>query len=349
MIKRRVPSKYKNECNYMRLISLLVSLALFMSMAALALGADQLQSNGQQPKTPSGPQTRQQEIGDPALGPGDELTIWALGASEISDKPIRIDDQGFIDLPMLGTVHAAGLTVGQLREELIKRLKRYVQTPQVSIRVTDLHSRPISVIGAVNHPGIYQIRQQNTVVDSLSLAGWLSADAGQVINVVRSERSLCPALPVSMDTPEGSFSTRSVLIRDLVDVRRPEQNLVLCPDDIVSVPRADTVYVVGEVQKPGVFPIHERASYTVLQALSMAGGLTPNAAPRDSKILRDAQSPNRQEIPIDLKKVLSSKSQDTFLRAGDVLFVPTSVPKTVGRKAVDVALQLAVGIAVFRR
>ena len=92
------------------------------------------------------------------LGPDDQIKSWALGVEEITDKPVRIDPGGYIDLPLLGRMRAAGLTVEQFRTELLKQLAREVREPKVSIDIVDFGSQPVSVMGAVNHPGIHQCR-----------------------------------------------------------------------------------------------------------------------------------------------------------------------------------------------
>lgn len=283
------------------------------------------------------------------LGPNDQVSIWALGVGEIPDKPIHLDDQGYIDVPMLGRIHAAGLTVSELKRELVTRLRNYVQSPQVTVSVIETQSRPVSVIGAVNHPGVYQLTNQRTLLEVLSVAGGLGPEAGQVIRITRMSQTACPPLA---DAAHGSHqaSSTEVSVRRLFDSKdTPDINIQLCAHDIVSVPRADVVYVVGEVQKPGAFPINGKTPYTVLQALTMAGGLTQTAAPGYSKILRDTDSPNRDEVPVNLKRLLGSKDQDVTLQAGDILFVPNSMAKSAGRKAVDAAIQLAIGVTVFRR
>lgn len=335
--------------NQLRAIFRLPVFLSYLAFLGSVLGQEPQAPWKDAPERPLSPPAVQQYESNTVLGPNDQLTIWALGVSEIPDKPLQIDEQGLIDIPMLGRIQAAGLTVGQFKQELIKRLGTYVQSPQVSVSVTELHSRPVSVIGAVNHPGIYQLGNQKTVLEVLSVAGGLATDAGQLVKVTRNKDSGCSPLPRATETADHLYGIVDVNLKELIDSKDPDANLTLCPHDIISVPRAEMVYVVGEVQKPGAFPINERASYTVLQALTMAGGLTPTAAPGYTKILRDAQSTNRQEIPIDLKRVLGSKGEDVMLKAGDILFIPNSMAKSAGRKAVDAAIQLAVGVAVFRR
>ncbi|MGI9069881.1 MAG: SLBB domain-containing protein [Bryobacteraceae bacterium] len=322
--------------------------SLFLCLLICSASAQALKDGSRKRLTPVALQSEVRGALDGVLGPNDLVLIWALGFSEIPDKPLSIDEQGFIDVPMLGRLRAGGLTVGQFKKDLTERLREYIQAPQVSVTVTEFRSRPVSVIGAVNTPGVHQLQGQKTLIEALSAAGGLRPDAGNSIKLTRRKEWGPIPIPSAKATEEG-YSIGEINVKDLIDAKEPELNVVLCPYDIISVPRADTVYVVGEVQKPGAFAVSERGSYSVLQALTMAGGLTSIAAPRSAKILRDSRSATREQIPVDLKKLLNSRNQDVVLKAGDILFVPNSAAKSVGRKAVDAAIQLAVGVAVFRR
>jgi polysaccharide export outer membrane protein len=287
------------------------------------------------PKEPAGPVV---------LAAGDDLTIWALGVSEISDKPIRIDDTGFVDLPILGRVKAAGLTPDGFRAELLKKLAVYVQQPQVTVSVIQ-HSTPVSVVGSVTRPGVYQIHSGTTVLEVISLAGGLASDAGRFVRLTRPADSQCTPLGISDATASGSS-----LVLELHKLLESgaTTNEHVCARDVVVVPRADVIYVVGEVQKAGAFAITDRGSYTVLQALSLAGGMTRVAKPSAARILRDQAGATRQEIPIDLRQLMSSKKEDIQLKPGDILFVPDSVARSASTRAMEIAVQLAVGRAIYR-
>ncbi len=131
------------------------------------------------------------------LGPGDEVALWALGAEEISAHPIRVDPSGFIDVPLIGHFQAGGLTVEQLREELTRRLQAQIRRPQVSISITEFRSQPVSVLGAVNKPGTYQLQGQKTLLEALSLAeGFATTQAtpSGLCEVWTKVRSRSPAL-----------------------------------------------------------------------------------------------------------------------------------------------------------
>src|SRR5258708_6932397 len=99
------------------------------------------------------------------LGPGDQISIWALGADEIAQKPVRVDTSGYIDVPLAGRLHAAGLSVDQLKHELTERLKTQLTDPQVTINITEFGSQPVSIIGAVNKPGTHQLQGRKSLVE----------------------------------------------------------------------------------------------------------------------------------------------------------------------------------------
>src|SRR5438105_3544270 len=107
------------------------------------------------------------------LGPDDEITVQAADIEEISGKPVRIDLRGNINLPMIGRVEAAGLTADQLEGRIKDRFKKYLQHPDITISVTEFRSQPISVLGAVNNPGVHQLQGSKNLFGVLSLAGGL--------------------------------------------------------------------------------------------------------------------------------------------------------------------------------
>lgn len=184
-----------------------------------------------------------------ALGPDDQITLLALDADEISNKPFRINPSGYVTLPMLGPVQAAGLTVEQLEAELTKRLKTYVQDAHVSVTITEFRSQPVSVIGAVKLPGVVQLQGRKTLLEMLSLAGGMREDAGYSVKITRSAEWGQIPLPDAQKDPTGKFTVGEVPLKEILDARHPEKNILIRPNDVISVPRADIVYVIGEVPK----------------------------------------------------------------------------------------------------
>src|ERR1700745_153806 len=146
--------------------------ALFIAMAA----------GGQVASPPEATQTKANCDGQVRstylLGPDDVVEISGPELDEQTTKPMRIDGDGDIQVPLVGRVHVAGLTVQQSEEELNKRLASYIRHPQTAINVKDLRSQPVSILGAVNTPGVHQVLGRKTLVEMLSLAGGIRTDAG---------------------------------------------------------------------------------------------------------------------------------------------------------------------------
>ena len=286
---------------------------------------------------------------DYVLGPDDQLKIWALGFEEITDKPYRVDPGGFLDLPTVGRVPAAGLTLSQLQTSLVERMKRLVRQPQVSIDIVDYGSQPVTVMGAVNQSGVHQLQGNKRLMEVVALAGGLRADAGSTINIAREkDRGEIP-LPNAKLDPTGKYMVADVKIPELLAARNPADNIVIQPHDVITVPLAERVSVIGDVKKPGPIMMTNRPSISALEALAMAEGLGPQSQEQNAKVLRLVPgSTGRREIPVDLRKVQAGKAEDIALRADDILFVPTSMPKRAGVKAAEAALSAVVGVAVWR-
>jgi len=283
------------------------------------------------------------------LGPEDQITIRALDAEEISDKPFTVDNSGFVTLPMLGRVKAAGLTVPQLETTIADRLKQFLWQPQVAITVSEFHSQPVSVIGAVNTPGVQQLRGRKTLVEALSSAGGLRPDAGHEISIQRRIEQGAIPLPGAHVDSTGEFSLAKVSLPEIMNNIHPEENITVKANDVISVPRGDVIYVVGEVKKSGGFPMDERETLSVLKALSLSEGLLPTASMNGVRIIRSgAPGTVKQEIPVDLKKILSGKGEDIGLRPDDILFVPASVGKKAAVRGIEAAIQLATGVVIWR-
>ncbi len=281
------------------------------------------------------------------LGPDDEITVRALDVDEIDGKNARIDRSGNVDLPLIGNVKAAGLSVSQFESSLTNKLEKYVREPRVSVTVSEYKSQPVSVLGALNAPGIYNITGPTTLEQVLSRAGGLRNDAGNTINITRARAwGTIPLTSAKVD-PSGDFSTASVSVKSLMDASDPRNNIIVQPTDVISVPRADLVYVVGSVNKPGGFVLNERASMSVLQAVSLAEGLQRTSSPKSAKIVRTGLTGSKQEIPVNLSKILSGSAPDVPLLANDILFVPNSNAKSATYRVLEAAIQTGTGIAIF--
>lgn len=284
------------------------------------------------------------------LGPGDQLSIWALGAEEVGKSPVRIDPSGYVDLPLVGRLRAGGLTVQQFRDDLGTKLRTYVQSPQVAVTVTESRSQPVSVIGAVNKPGIHQLEGRKTLVDVIALAGGVKPEAGHTIRVTRrAERGAIP-LPTAHPDASKKFSVVELNLGAVLESRNPELNITIEPHDVIAVAKGELVYVLGQVKKSGGFVLNERKSITALQALAYAEGLDRTAAPKQAKILRIVPGQaERAEIAVNLRAILDGKSQDVPMLADDILFVPNNSARQVGMAALSTAVQVGTGLIIWRR
>jgi polysaccharide export outer membrane protein len=283
------------------------------------------------------------------LGPGDQIAVRVVNFEEINDKPIAIDLSGCIHLPMVGQIPVSGLTVEQVGSEIARRLEVYVKQPDVSVSVTEFRSQPVSVIGAVKTPGVQQVQGQKTLLEMLSLAGGLdNTTAGSTLKITRRLEWGSIPLPGATNDPTNQFSVAQVSVKSLLEAKNPEENILVKPYDVISVPRGETVYVIGEVVKPGGFLLNDSEQVTVLQALSMASGADKMAQPQHARILRRIPgASSRTEIAVDLNKILNGKSPDVPMQAEDILFVPNSIPKRAAIRALEAAVQLG-GLAVLR-
>lgn len=284
------------------------------------------------------------------LGTGDELLVRVLDFQEIDDKPFLVDLAGDIGVPMVGRVHVAGLTVAEVERELATRLSRYLQAPVVTVAISTYGSQPVSVLGAVQTPGTKQIRGKKTLVELLADVGGVRPDAGNSVRVTRRKDAGPLPLANAQADASGEFTVGEVGLKSLLEARDPRENVEIKPNDVVSVPRAELIYVVGAVKRAGGFPLNEREHLTVLQALALAEGLEKLASPGGAKILRSApESESRSEIPVDVSKMLSGQVRDASLMPNDILFIPSSAAKGVALRSVEAVIQLATGLAIWRR
>lgn len=315
-------------------------------------------------------------VSDYRIGPEDVLEVNVFEAQELN-RQVRVSATGEVSLPLLGAVQAAGLTSRELEITLQELLRRtYMKDPHVSVFVREMQSHPISVMGAVKRPGVFQVRGAKSLLEVLSLAEGLSDDAGETIIIMpggaasTNSISATDALPTAAETnyayplshlQETSAAARDFRnsndspedvieanVKDLLDSADPHYNPLVYPGDIVKVTRAGIVYVVGEVRKPGGFTLKSNKKISVLQAVALSEGFLPTAAKSSARIFRtDEQSGERKEIRLDVNKIMAGKSADPNLQANDILFVPNSVAKVTFTRGAEVAAQTLVGLAIF--
>jgi len=283
------------------------------------------------------------------LGPGDVVDIVVFEVEELS-RPAVISSDGTVTLPLVGAVRLAGLSPDEASGEL-RRLYAgdLLRDPQITLSVKEYHSQPATVLGAVARPGVYQLRGPRRLSDVLAMAGGLAPDAGSEIRISR------PAPAAHRQGREQGFPEQGFLVgaRDLLGPDGSEHdNPSILAYDTVRVSRAGIIYVVGEVGRPGGFPLKDQEPITVLKALSLAEGLKRTSAPQRARILRhhrEGELPLRQETPVRLRDILDGQAPDPNLEPNDILFVPHSQARSALGRAAEAAIQITTGVVIWRR
>lgn len=287
-------------------------------------------------------QDRQGEKVSYIIGAGDLIAVHASNVPDLTDKSVRIDMNGYINLPMAGRVQAAGLTVEALEAAVAARLKVYLEEPDVTISVTEYQSQPVSVIGEVAVPGVHQLQGRKTLVEILALAGGPRPGAGPTVRITRRLEYGRIPLPGATDDSTGKFSVASLDLKPLVQASAPQTDIEILPYDIISVPKAELIYIAGDVTRSGPVPLQERSSMSIMEALSSTGGVTKTSDTKRGRILREVPGRKiRDQIPVDIEKITKGKSPDVELLAGDILVVPSSTSKKFSQRALEAAIQAA--------
>jgi polysaccharide export outer membrane protein len=281
------------------------------------------------------------------IGPEDVLAIDVFNVPELKQS-VRVSNDGTVALPLLGSIKAAGRTAQQLGHELEREYGRtYLEISQISVFVSQFHSQPISMIGAVNKPGIYQLTGPRTLIEVLSMAGGPAKESGRSVLVTRKVGfgALKTVDGMRLVAPDKL----EIHLRGLLYTHRDGLNIDIQPLDSVSVSKAEIVYVAGDVRKPGGFVLEDRDSVTILQALAMAEGVNGTAAKHAARIIHRPAEGSQTETHVDLGKILKGKSQDLVLSANDILFVPSSSAKNAAWRGTEATVGVITGLIVYGR
>ena len=298
------------------------------------------------------------------VGSGDVIDIDVFEVEELS-QPAVVTPQGTISMPLIGEFPVGGMTTPEIEEQL-KQLygHEYLRDPQIAVTVAEFRSQPVSVVGAVKRPGVYQLQGRRRLVEVLAMAGGLTEGVGEQITIFRrdpetfaggAERSP-PLFNSATDPTEvtlgpllGVSEEIHIAVRGLLKMGDDDSlNPFIEPYDVIRVSKAGVVYVMGAVQQPGGFPIKDQETITVLRAVSLASGLTPHSSPQKARGIRQVNGA-KEEIPVRIKDILVGKAADLALEANDVLFVPDSGAKKAVSRSVDALIQVATGVVIFRR
>jgi polysaccharide export outer membrane protein len=286
----------------------------------------------------------------------DLLEVYVVGLQELS-REYRVDGDGMITVPMLSQpVRAVGLTLDQLSENMRKSLldAGLLTDPQVTVTVKSSPWNCVVLSGAAKKPGVYPVYGHTTLLELLTESEGLSDDAGATAIVTHSQNA--PGGPGPNPSRTAQDANAAISRTEKVDVWRLWQsgdaslNVDLYPGDRVTVQRAGIVYVVGGVNRAGGFVLsNNQEQMTALKAIALAGNFTHDAKPTKALIIRKvAEAPGgRQEVPIDLKKVLSNRAPDQPLLASDILYVPESGVKRTLNEVLNVAVVTTIWRAPF--
>ena len=257
------------------------------------------------------------------IGPGDVLDIRIYNRPQLSRDGVRVEGNGMIRMPLIeGDIKAVCLTEGELAKEISTRYARYYKNLQVDVFIKEYQSQQVAVIGAVNDQSRFKLQRRIRLLELLTFAKGPSTKAGQTINVVHSnESSPCKGADEGDSAVFTSYKLSDVLQGD------PKSNPYLEAGDIVTVPEADQVYVVGNVFMPLTIPLREPVTLT--RAIAMAGGLKQDTRKDKIRVLRqEPGTPVRKEITVDLSAIEKKRSEDLALLPNDIIDVPTSAGKS---------------------
>jgi polysaccharide export outer membrane protein len=281
------------------------------------------------------------------LGPEDTLLVHVKDEPEIPDGPYQIDLDGNLVIPEIGTIHAAGISVSAVSMAITDRCRRILNNPVVRVSIAEYRSQRVSVLGAVATPGVQQIRGRKTLYEVISEAGGLKQNAGGTIQISRRVQEGPLPLPNAQMDASGRFQTAEIDVDALMKARSPQANIAVRPNDVITVPKAELVYVLGAVRRPGGFELTEKQSMSVMQALSLAQGAERTAKTSRAKILRGNATGTRTEIPLDLNKLLAGKQPDVMLQPNDILVVPNSTAKSASYRALEAVVSTGSGVAIY--
>jgi polysaccharide biosynthesis/export protein len=261
------------------------------------------------------------------IGPRDLIVLQVYDSPELS-RTVRVGSDGLVRLPMMKQrIKADGLMPSELEAVVSKAFEQegLIVDPFVTITVAEYSSRPISVLGAVKNPMTFLASSPVTLVEAITRAGGLTPETGSEILISRNRLG-----------PDGLVTsvTQRVPVKALIDLADPQANLRLSGGEEIRVPDAGKVFVVGNVRKPGAFIVQDGAESSVLKMLAVAEGLSPFAASRAYIYRREASGP-KNEIPIELSKIMDRKAPDAQLLPNDVLYIPDNRNKRLGMATLE--------------
>jgi polysaccharide export outer membrane protein len=259
-----------------------------------------------------------EDFADLRLAPGFLLNVQVYDEPEMSTQA-RVDKEGNVSLPLIGSVHVAGMTIPAAEKAVEDRFRQgeIFKDPQVTLNVEQYASASITVLGEVQNPGRIQLLAPHSLLDVLGMAGGETNLAGETVEVKSPGKDGTSA--TINHTYQYSRSSNGDSIRDVV----------IQPGDTVTVTRAGIVYVLGAVNRPGGYLMQEDGKLNVAQALSLAQGTSMQAKTGALRVVRHSPNGQLQEIPVSYDEMMGGKLQPLQLQAEDIVYVPVSKMKSV--------------------
>lgn len=260
------------------------------------------------------------------VGPGDLLDIQVFGETQMSGQ-VRVAADGDIRPAFLPSLHVAGKTPEQIEHQLRQSYATLLRTPLVSVRLLENNSRRITITGAVPRPGIYAYSGQLHLLDALTLAGGVDPDRASpdifLLHPAKAEGNA----QASVDTVMETIDTQQLMAHS-------DLNRLLEPGDVISVPQQKRVYITGDVLHPGEMPLLPQM--TLAKAISIAGGLLPQASHGTIKVLRRSSTgTGRVQLAADIGAIENNRRADLPLEPGDIIVVPGSALRVSGLEILD--------------
>ncbi|HKY08340.1 MAG TPA: polysaccharide biosynthesis/export family protein [Candidatus Binatia bacterium] len=260
---------------------------------------------------------------DYRIGPEDllQVTIFNIPEQDARATPrmvmLRVSQQGVIVVPLAGEVNVKGKTVSDVQSELAKRYSKYIKNPQIGVMVTEYRQR-VSVMGAVQKPGVFELTGPKTVMDMLALAGGVTEKAGNQVHVYRQDEK---GNRQSMVIDLMVLANNTGAISDGPNTQAV--NMAMQAGDVINVPQSGMFFVDGAVGKPGSYPLGR--NYTLRQALATAGGVDVELADYSGVTINRRHAAEKMEtIQVDLDAVVAGTAKDPLIQPDDVILVPTS-------------------------
>jgi polysaccharide export outer membrane protein len=265
---------------------------------------------------------------------GDLLEITVFDTPELSSR-LRVNNHGDILIPLAGTVHVQGLTAPEAAQAIAKKMvdAELILAPQVTVFIAEYATQGVTMAGEIRSPGVYPLLGPRTLLDMVTMAGGLGDSASKTISIIhRSDPSkvVTVRMNVSIQTPE-SFAAESYPIQ---------------PGDTIFVARSGIVYVVGDLKTPGGYQVEHNDRLTLLDAVALAGGPTTTSKLWDARLIRRTEH-GREELVVDLKKIMYGQGPDMLLQDGDILFVPISQRKVYTAQAISAVIGAATQYALY--